>query len=134
WTYPRAQCLPESMARTHVVKQLNRRTAGPFRDLSLYRKLLRQARPYRKHLAGLLLLDLVGSQLVLLTPLPLKIAIDCVLDSHPLPSFMAQVVPTGLAAPTPLLILMAGLLVAVALLNHLQGLASTLLRTYTGEK
>jgi ATP-binding cassette subfamily B protein len=100
----------------------------------LFRKLLGHARPYQKHLAGLLLLDLLGSQLVLLTPLPLKIAIDSVLGSHPLPGFMDRLIPAALTAPTPLLLLMAGLLVAIALFNHLQGLGSTLLRTYTGEK
>ena len=116
------------------MKEPNRQTAGPYGDLALYRRLLRQARPYRKHIAGLFLLELLGSQLVLLTPLPLKIAIDNVVDSLPLPDFLARLVPEAFAARTPLLVLAAGLLVAVALLSHLQGLASSLLRTYTGEK
>ncbi len=59
----------------------------------VFARLLRQARPYWIHIAGVLLLELLSTPLVLLTPLPLKIAVDTVLGSRPLPRFLDPVVP-----------------------------------------
>ena len=50
-----------------------------YTTLTPYQRLLRQARPYWLHIAGILLLDLLSTPLALLTPLPLKIAVDSVL-------------------------------------------------------
>ncbi|SRR6266851_1539295 len=50
-------------------------------DLNLYRRLLRQARPSLPHIALIFLLDLFGTPLLLLTPIPLKIAVDNVIGS-----------------------------------------------------
>jgi ATP-binding cassette subfamily B protein len=108
--------------------------AGRYTDLALYRRLLRQARPYARHLAGLFLLDLLASALVLLTPLPLKIAVDSVAGSHPLPGFLAWLPDAVTGSGTAVLLLAAGLLVAVTLLSHLQALAGSLLRASTGER
>jgi ATP-binding cassette subfamily B protein len=47
--------------------------------LTLYLRLLRHARPYWAHVAGLLALSLVAPSLKLLSPVPLKIAVDSVL-------------------------------------------------------
>ena len=58
---------------------------------NMVRRLLRQARPYGKHIAALFVLDLLGAPLALLLPLPLKIAIDGVLGPRPLPGFLGQV-------------------------------------------
>ena len=44
----------------------------------LYKRLLCQARPYWAHIGGILLLGLLSTPLALLTPLPLKIAVDSV--------------------------------------------------------
>lgn len=102
---------------------------------TLLGRLLRQVRPYGPHLAALLLLDLLGGTLALLTPLPLKIAVDSVVGSRSLPPFLDALLPAALTGSgTALLALAAGLLVAVALLTQAQGLASSLVRTYTGEK
>ncbi len=104
-------------------------------DLTLYRRLLRQARPYWPPIAGIFLLDLLRSALVLLNPVPLKIAVDSVIGSHPLPGFLNAVIPASLQrSDTTLLLLAAGLLLGVSLLGKIQGLASSLLTTYTGEK
>jgi ATP-binding cassette subfamily B protein len=106
-----------------------------YSTLTLYRRLLRQARPYWPHIAGILLLSLLSTPLALLTPLPLKIAVDSVLGSQPLPHFLEAVLPAGVArSDSAVLALAAGLMVATALLNQLQGLGSSLLRTYVGEK
>src|SRR5205814_2880854 len=71
----------------------------------------------------------------LLTPVPLKIAVDSVLGGHPLPVFLQPFFPESAAqSPTAILLFAIGLLVAVAALGQLQGLASTLLQAYIGER
>jgi ATP-binding cassette, subfamily B, bacterial len=92
-------------------------------------------RPYRLHTAGIFLLSLLQSPLALLTPLPLKIAVDSMVGSHHLPSFLALLLPASATlSHTAVLILTAGLFVAVALLSQLQQLGSSVLSTYTGER
>jgi len=109
--------------------------APSYTDLTLYRRLLRHAQPYGPHIVGIFLLSLLSSPLALLTPLPLKIAVDSVIGSHPLPGFLDALLPATITrSDVAVLVLAAGLLVAVTLLSQLQELASSLLRTYTGEK
>jgi len=104
-------------------------------DAVLYRRLLQEARPYWFHLAGLFGLGLLASPVALLTPVPLKIAVDSVLGGHPLPVFLQPFFPeTAAQSPTAILLFAIGLLVAVAALGQLQGLASTLLSAYIGER
>jgi ATP-binding cassette, subfamily B, bacterial len=104
-------------------------------DLTLLRRLVRQARPSLPHIVVLLLLGLLSTPLALLTPLPLKIAVDSVIGSRPLPGFLDALLPDAAAgSSTVILILAAGLIVAVTLLSELVDLASSLLSAYTGEK
>jgi len=104
-------------------------------DVVLFRRLLSQARPYWPHVAALFLLSLLSSPLSLLAPLPLKIAVDSVIGSHPLPHAIAPLVPEAITRfPGALLAFAIGLLVAVALLRQLQGLTNTLLQAYVKEK
>lgn len=104
-------------------------------DPALYWRLLRQARSYWLHITGLFLLSLLSTPMALLTPLPLKIAVDSVIGSHPLPGLLEKLVPTALTrSDTTILLLAAGLLIALAMLGQVQGFASSLLRTYTGER
>src|SRR5438093_233314 len=104
-------------------------------DVVLFRRLLSQARPYWPHVAALFLLSLLSSPLSLLAPLPLKIAVDSVIGSHPLPHAIAPLVPEAIAhSPAVLLAIAVGLLVTVALLRQLQGLTNTLLQAYVKEK
>jgi len=101
----------------------------------LYQRLLRQARPYRLHIVGVLLVDLLSTPLVLLTPLPLKIAVDSVLGSRPVPRFLEVLLPAAITrSGTAVLALAVGLTVVIALLSNLQDLASSFLQSYTGEK
>src|SRR5438094_5479129 len=103
-------------------------------DVVLFRRLLSQARPYWPHVAALFLLSLLSTPLALLTPLPLKIAVDSVIGSHPVPGFLDALLPASVFhSPTAMLALATGLLVVIALLTQLQALASSALRTYTGE-
>ncbi|MBI3978564.1 MAG: ABC transporter ATP-binding protein [Chloroflexi bacterium] len=109
-------------------------TTAAYSDLVLYRRLLRQARPYWLHIAGAFLLSLLSTPLALLTPLPLKLAVDGVLGSQPIQGVFAVVLPPGIArSDTALLALAAGLAVAIAVLSQAQTLGSSLLRTYAGE-
>jgi ATP-binding cassette, subfamily B, bacterial len=104
-------------------------------DLVLFRRLLGQARPYWPHVGALFLFSLLASPLALLTPLPLKIAVDSVIGAHPLPWFTAPFVPEAIARSAGgLLVLAVGLVLVVALLSQLQGLGSTLLRAWVQER
>jgi ATP-binding cassette subfamily B protein len=101
----------------------------------LYRRLFGEVRPYSLHLAGILLITLLSTPLALLTPLPLKIAVDSIIGSHPLPSLFQRMVPDALAhSKDAILIFVIILTVTVALVSGLQRLASSWLSTYTGEK
>lgn len=104
-------------------------------DLNIYRRLLHQARPYWFHIAGIFLLDLLLTPLTLLSPLPLKIAVDSVIGSQPLPSFLDAMLPaTVTASDTAVLVFAISLVVIIALLRPLVKLVSALLRSYTGAK
>jgi ATP-binding cassette subfamily B protein len=104
------------------------------RDVVLFQRLLGQARPYWPHVGALLLLGFLSTPLSLLAPIPLKIAVDSVIGSHPLPRILKPLVPDAVAnAPGAILAFAVGLLLAVALLRQLQSLASTLLRAYIKE-
>lgn len=106
-----------------------------YTDLALYRRLLWQARPYWPQIAGIFLLSLLATPLAMLTPLPLRIAVDSVLSSHPLPGFLSALLPDWLPhSAAAVLMVTAGLVVLIAALSHLRGLASWLLDTYTGEQ
>ena len=103
-------------------------------DLALYRRLLRQARPYWLHLAGLFGIGLLASPLALLNPVPLKIVVDSVLGSHPLPTYLRAFLPEGARSPVAILAVALGLLIVVAALGQLQGLMNKFVQAYVGER
>jgi ATP-binding cassette subfamily B protein len=101
----------------------------------LYRRLFAEVRPYFFHLGGILLVTLLSSPLALLTPLPLKIAVDSVIGGHPLPAFLQRLLPGSATwSSNIMLMFVIGLTIGIAVLSGLQRLASSWLRTYTGEK
>jgi ATP-binding cassette subfamily B protein len=106
-----------------------------YRDVVIYRRLLADARPYRWHLAGVFVVSLLAAPLALLAPVPLKIAVDSIIGSQPLPGWLDAVLP-GFASGSDvsLLLAVAGLLVAIEALTQLQAVADEILRTYTGER
>src|SRR6266704_2727641 len=105
------------------------------RDLALYLRLFRWARPYWAHLVGLFLLSLLATPLALLAPLPLKIALDSGLGSKPFPHWIRPFMPAAFRlTPSSALLFAVGLLIAVTILAQIQTLALALLKTYTGEK
>jgi len=104
-------------------------------DLRLCRRLFRQARPYRAHLAGLFLLELVATPLALLDPVPLKIAVDSAVGGRPLPGVLAAVLPAGAADSPGLVVAVAiALLLAVAVLAEIHSLAVSFVRWHVGER
>ena len=94
---------------------------------------LRECRSCWPHLSGVAGLSLLSLPLALLYPLPLKIVVDCVLGTQPLPHWLARGAPfadTNRAALEISVLLLLG----IAALVNLQGLASWWLQTYAGEK
>jgi ATP-binding cassette, subfamily B, bacterial len=72
--------------------------------------------------------------LALLGPVPLKIAVDTVVGSQPLPPLLRGLLPAPETHAKLLLLgVAAGLLVCIVFLTHLQALGSYVLRTHTGE-
>src|SRR4051794_13085432 len=103
--------------------------------LGLYRALILEARPYWPHIAALLALGLLSSIFVLLSPVPLKIAVDTLSGSRPPPSFVDALLPAGVEhSQTGVLLVAASLFVLIALLQQLQDFGYLVLSTYTGEK
>ncbi len=105
------------------------------RDWQIYWRLSKLARPYWGHLAGVFLLSLVGTPLALLVPLPVKIVVDSVIGSHPLPGVLQTLLPARIQYNDGLLLAFAcGLLIFTALATHLQALGMWVLQAYSGEK
>ena len=104
-------------------------------DMPLLRRVLKQASAYWPHLLGILLLDLLSAPLALLAPVPLKIVVDSVIGSQPLPGFLYAFVPDA-AFPSKqwLLIIAALLLILLAVLSQVQALGSFVLKTRVGEE
>lgn len=103
-------------------------------EFGLPQRLLRQVKPYGLHLAGLLLLNLLSIPLLLLTPLPLKIVVDSIIGSHPLPPIMEGIATALSLSGMGVLTISAGLIVLLASLLYLRGLLCSILETYTGEQ
>ena len=101
-------------------------------DWALFRRLLGEAQPYRPHLLGLFANGLLLAPITMLAPLPLKIAVDSVLGTHPLPRFLLW--PGSAPSRDVALAIAAGLLIATAILRQLQQLADQGLRAYLIEK
>ena len=106
-----------------------------YSDIGLCKRLISEARPYWLHIVGFSGVSLLATPIALLKPVPLKIAVDSAIDSQPLPGFLDVVLPaTVTGSPIGVAIFAAVSFVAITLLNQLQVLGSTMLRTYTGEK
>jgi ATP-binding cassette, subfamily B, bacterial len=96
-----------------------------------YLRVLRQARPFWPQLAGIAALSMISAPLALLLPLPLKIAVDSVLGSGPLPRWLAWMLHD--ASTSYALVAAVGLLLSIAVINQVQALFAWYLQTYTAE-
>ena len=110
--------------------------AAPARDtIRLYRQLLLEARPYWPRILLLAFINLLATPIALLTPVPLKIAVDSIAGSAPLPGFYRVIVPDVLETSVIGLVVFTGaVMVLIAVLDELQSFAAWLLETYTGER
>src|SRR5438105_8519302 len=104
-------------------------------DLTLYARLLKEARPHWLLIGALFLLSLLSTPIALLMPLPLKIAIDSVLASGSLPASLQALFPAGIPGSQGALLLLAtAAVLAIAVCDQVQKLGMSVLGTYTGEK
>jgi ATP-binding cassette subfamily B protein len=105
-----------------------------YSDLKLFRRLFAQSKPYHKHILFILILNLLATPLALLTPIPLKIAVDNVVGSKPVSEFLNTFIPSYFTASKfGLLGFVAILQVLIVLLIQLQSLGNYMLQTTTGE-
>lgn len=95
-------------------------------------RVLAESRHYSFSLALIELLSLFSLPLTLLYPLPLKLVVDYVLGTNPVPRALTRVFAIHSRAST--LFWAIALLLALAVVVNLQGLASWWLQTYAGEK
>jgi ATP-binding cassette, subfamily B, bacterial len=100
---------------------------------SVLLRVLVESRSCWPHVLGIAALSLISLPLTLLYPLPLKIIVDSVLGSQPLPHWLMKAIPVLQAHGASLEAAIAVLL-GIALLVSAQGLAAWALQTYAGEK
>ncbi len=104
-------------------------------DWHLLGRILAEARPFWVRIVAALLIGLLATPLALLAPVPLRIAVDSVIGSDPLPPLIARFVPTWLeASALRMIIFAAALHVAVVFLIQSQALVSSVLKIQVGEQ
>src|SRR5205823_14471230 len=102
---------------------------------SLTWRLYQEVRPYSWLLAALFSLGLLGTPLALLTPMPLKIAVDSVIGSHRLPRYVDVVLPAAIKdSQSGLLAMAAVFVILLAFLNQLREFGTSVLTAYAGEQ
>jgi len=83
----------------------------------------------------LFFLDLLAAPLLLLTPLPIKLAVDSVIGHAPVPGFLDAILPDSIEkSDSSLLALTAGLAIVIVLLTQVRDLIAYVARTKVGER
>jgi ATP-binding cassette subfamily B protein len=101
-------------------------------ELALWRRLLAESWPYRFQILALFAIGLLQAPFAVLGPVPLQLAVDSVLGSHPLPR---QLVVPGVEPTREFaLVVAAMLLVAVAVLKQLQASSERWMGSWLIEK
>jgi ATP-binding cassette subfamily B protein len=101
----------------------------------LSRRILNQIRPFWRQILLLLLVDLLATPLLLLSPVPVALAVGTLIGGHPLPGFVDAFVPDSVVhSSLALLFFVAALQVLIVLMTELQSLVSYVLQTRTGEQ
>jgi ATP-binding cassette, subfamily B, bacterial len=110
-------------------------TGRHYRDRTLLRRILRETRPSWRYIALTFIIALTAVPLALLTPVALKIAVDSVIGSHPVPPLLDALLPSAATGSDSAVLVVAALFfVLIALLQQLQILAYMMLTTYTGQR
>lgn len=106
-----------------------------YSDTKMLRRLFSQTRSYRPHIAAIFCVGILAIPLALLLPVPLKIAVDSVVGSSPLPEWVSFVIPDSISGDKLSLLLLAVCMqVLVVLFIQLQYLLIYVLQTHTGER
>jgi ATP-binding cassette subfamily B protein len=103
-------------------------------SLAFWRRMAREVRPFWPSLGLTFVTSMLAMPLSLLMPLPLKISLDSVIDHRPLPTLVAASLPEGLKSGNGLLAIAVALVLVIALLDQIRGLANTMLTSYSGEQ
>jgi len=106
------------------------------------RRLLRAMRPYVPSIALLFLVSFASVPLTLITPLPIKLIVDNVVGSKPLPGYVAWLMPyVAWLTPNPsgaaneaVLAIAIGILLGATVLTQLQNLANAWLTNRLGNQ
>ena len=111
------------------------RRAPRYTNRTLFRRLFAETRGERKLMLGLLAVELLATPAVLLSPVPLAIAVDNVIGSNQLPGFLDTILPGFItSSDLGILAFAAFLQVFVVLLTQLQESGWYVLNTVTGER
>lgn len=106
-----------------------------YTDFEIFKRLILMARPFWLHLTGIFALELMAIPLLLLLPIPVKIAVDSVIGSTPVPDSLHSFVPGFvLESKTNLLWLAAFLQIFFVLLARIVYMLEYVLQTFSGEK
>src|SRR5688572_29988695 len=101
--------------------------AGTYQDRTIYKRLLQQSRPYWFHILFYCVLEFLTGFFTLLLPLPLKLAVDNVVGSEPLPRWVDRILPDAVTSSSGrLLIFVVALLVLLRLSDLLHSIATSL--------
>jgi len=98
------------------------------------RRLWREARPFWLQIAGVLGISLLATPLALLLPIPLKIAVDSVAGSKPLPGYFDWLPAFVTSSDLHLLLFVASLQVLIVVSVQLQALAVYVTGTQVSER
>jgi ATP-binding cassette, subfamily B, bacterial len=101
----------------------------------LWRNVFSQTRSQGVSLAAILALELLSTPLSLLAPVGVKIAVDSVVGSQPVPRLLSTFLPHGiLSSRKELLLVAATLQILVVLLIQLHGFCNYILKMRCGER
>src|SRR5688572_11918374 len=101
--------------------------------LSLIKRVLLQVRPYWVHIISLFILNLLAAPVALLKPFALKVLIDSGFGSSPVPAFIKAFFPLNYEFSfSNIVIVSAGLVIIIALIENIYGVVLRVLETYTG--
>ena len=106
-----------------------------YTDFAIIKRIIVLVGPYWFQIFVIFVLGLLGAPLALLVPIPMKIAVDNVIGSNPLPELFDFFIPQAIATDkSRLLLLVVFMQVFVVLLIHLRSLVSYVMETYTGSR
>jgi len=99
------------------------------------RRSLREMRPYRWSIALLFLVSLSAAPLAIITPLPLKLLVDNIVGSQPLPGYLSFFVrDPSLVSKDSIIALAIGILLGGTVLSYLQNLVNIWLTNRVGNR